>query len=273
MAVTSFLACCLIAVGQVTPIASGNNSGQWMNITILITRPDPEASRFAAQLRVEFGTSVSLLSAPLMTIVYGGSLPDLTGQEILIFTSRQGVTGFCRLSARRDFSCYAVGDATAAAARAAGLAVVSAGGDADTLLSRIAEDGKPGPFLHLRGAHVAADVAGALRAMDCTADEVVVYEQVEVEMGRAAQDRLAESGPVIVPMMSPRSARLFFEQAQAIKAPLLVAAISRKVAQMVPEGATFALQIAETPDVAGLIKALHDLVTEAKRLERYNTPQ
>lgn len=244
-----------------------------MTITLLITRPEPEASRFAAVLQSRFGGSVQLLLAPLMEFAYGGALPELTGREVLIFTSRQGVAGFCRLSARRDLFCYAVGEATAAAAQDAGFAVTSAGGDADALLARIAGEGRTGPFLHPRGAHVAAEIAGALRAMGHAAEDVVVYDQIAVDLDPAARAVLEGSGPVILPLMSPRSARLFFERVPASRAPLLVAAISRKVARMVPEGAVAALAIADTPDSTGVIAALDDLVTMAKRLETRNAAQ
>lgn len=244
-----------------------------MTITILITRPEPEASRFAETLRAQFGGSVRLLSAPLLKIAYGGDLPALSGQEVLIFTSRHGVTGFCRLSPRRDLGGYAVGEATAAAARDAGFDVVSAGGDADALLAHIAAEGRTGPFLHLRGAHVAADIAGALRSMGHAAQDAVVYDQIAVDLDPAARAVLDGQGPVILPLMSPRSARLFFDEVPAACAPLLIAAISRKAARMVPEGAVAALVIAETPDSAGMIAALHDLVTAAKRLETGNAAQ
>jgi uroporphyrinogen-III synthase len=244
-----------------------------MTITILITRPEPEASRFAEALRAQFGGSVRLLSAPLMKIAYGGDLPTLSGQEVLIFTSRHGVTGFCRLSPRRDLFCYAVGEATAEAARDAGFAVVSARGDADALVARIAAEGRAGPFLHPRGAHVAADIVGALQSMGHAAQDAVVYDQIAVDLDPTAQAVLDGPWPVILPLMSPRSARLFFDGVPAARAPLLVAAISRKAARMVPEGAVEAFVIAETPDLAGMIAALHDLVTAAKRLETGNAAQ
>ncbi len=238
-----------------------------MTVTILITRPEPEASRFADQVRSCLGDAVLVLCAPVMRITYGGSLPELAGDEVLIFTSRHGVAGFCRLTDQRGLACYAVGDATAAAAQEAGLPAVSAGGDAEALLARIAGDGCTGPFLHLRGAHVAADIMGALRRAGHAAQQTVVYEQTATDLSRAAQGCLSGVGPVILPLMSPRSARLFFEQASAATAPLFVAAISHKVAEMVPAGAVVAMQIAKTSDAAGVIATLDDLVRRAKRLE------
>jgi len=238
-----------------------------MPVTILITRPEPEAGRFAARLREVCGPGVAVLCAPVMRIVTEGQLPPLSGQEVLIFTSRHGVAGFCQLTARRDFTCYCVGEATAEAARGEGLTPIACGGDAEALLDRIAQDAATGPFLHLRGAHVAADITGALQAAGHGAQETVVYDQQAQDMGEAARRVLAGEGPVILPLMSPRSARLVFSQAGHIHAPLFVAAISRKAAEAVPEAAAQKLSIAQRPDADAMAHAVHDLVKKAKRLE------
>ena len=145
-----------------------------------------------------------------MRIDLTGALPPLAGDETLIFTSRHGVAGFCRLTDRRDLPCYAVGEATAQAARAAGMVAVACGGDARALVQRIARDGASGPFLHPRGAHVAADIAGALRAAGHDARDTVVYDQQAQPLSAAARAALAGPDPVILPLMSPRSGQLFF---------------------------------------------------------------
>ncbi|KJS45556.1 uroporphyrinogen-III synthase [Roseovarius sp. BRH_c41] len=238
-----------------------------MSVTILITRPEAEASRMAERLEEVLGDGVAVVASPLLRIEYDGALPDLSGVNVLIFTSRHGVEGFCRLSRRRDFTCYAVGDATAEAARTYGLPAISAGGDATALLARIAKDGTQGPFLHLRGAHVAADVAGALGAAGHDAQDVVVYDQVEATLSAQARNVLRGAGVVIVPLMSPRSARIFFDQAGRITARLCIAAISRKVAAAVPEGAATRVDIAQTPDLPGILAVLQGQVGAAKRLE------
>ncbi len=168
--------------------------------------------------------AVTVVISPVMRIAYDGVLPEMSGEEVLIFTSRHGVEGFCRLSARRDFTCYAVGDATAEAAEAQGMRAISAGGDAEALLARIAAEGVHGPFVHLRGAHVAADIAGALRAAGITT-------------------------------------------------PLFVAAISRNVADTVPEGVARRVDIAETPDLPGMLALVQHQVQMAKRLEGGKRPQ
>ncbi|WP_417733451.1 uroporphyrinogen-III synthase [Roseovarius sp.] len=238
-----------------------------MTVTILITRPEPAATRFADQLGARLGDKVVILRAPLMRIDYGGALPDIGGDDVLVFTSRHGVAGFCRLTERRDFTCYAVGDATAEAARRAGLRAISAGGDADALLARIAADGVEGPFLHLRGEHVASDISGGLRQQVRIAKEAVVYRQVDMPLSDQAQALLAKEAPVIVPLMSPRSAQAFFERARGAVAPILVAAISSNAADAVPAGQAQLVEIAQTPDADGVLIVICDLV---KRLEGLN---
>lgn len=238
-----------------------------MPVTILITRPEPEAGRFAARLRTVCGPETELLCAPVMRIVWCGKLPPLRGNEVLVFTSRHGVTGFCHQTTTRDFTCYCVGEATAKAARTQGLTAIACDGDAVALLARIAQDGATGPFLHPRGAHVAADVTGALQAAGHDATDAVVYDQQPQDMGEAARRVLAGDAPVILPLMSPRSAGLVFSQAGHVHAPLFVAAISRNTAEAVPDGAAQDLSIAQRPDAEAMAHAVHDLVKKAKRLE------
>ncbi len=243
-----------------------------MTVTILITRPEPEARRMAAEVQA-LCEAVAVVISPVMRIAYDGVLPEMSGEEVLIFTSRHGVEGFCRLSARRDFTCYAVGDATAEAAEAQGMRAISAGGDAEALLARIAAEGAHEPFVHLRGAHVAADIAGALRAAGHMARDAVVYDQVESALSAEAQALLLGNEPVILPLMSPRTARIVLGQAGPITAPLYIAAISRKVADNVPEGVAQRVDIAETPDLPGMLALVQDQVRMAKRLEGGKRPQ
>ncbi|MET4103002.1 uroporphyrinogen-III synthase [Roseovarius sp. MBR-78] len=239
---------------------------------LLITRPEPSASHFAADLRAALPGAEVIIS-PLMRITYGGTLPPPVPGEVLIFTSCHGVEGVCRLSPRRDLTAYAVGRATAEAARQRGFTTIAAEGDAPSLLARIAADGARGPFLHPRGAHVAADIAAALRSAGHAAREVVVYDQEALPLSEAARAALDGTAPVIVPLMSPRSAVLFLDAAGQTRAPLLIAAMSRNVATRIPEGAAERVVVAKTPDAASMRTALHDLVKHAKRVESHKGAQ
>ncbi|HEY7610485.1 MAG TPA: uroporphyrinogen-III synthase, partial [Alphaproteobacteria bacterium] len=59
---------------------------------ILLTRPEPDAQRFAAQL-AEHG--IEAVVAPLMTIETADApLPPLEGVQALVFTSANGVRAY-----------------------------------------------------------------------------------------------------------------------------------------------------------------------------------
>src|SRR6056297_8795 len=115
---------CPAPVRQVTPYHEPHNCGAPMPLRLLITRPEPAATGMAEELRAAF-PGAEVVVSPLMRITYGGTLPALAARETLIFTSRHGVAGFCRLSPRRDLPACVVGAATAEDARAAGFDVIA----------------------------------------------------------------------------------------------------------------------------------------------------
>lgn len=243
-----------------------------MPLRLLITRPEPSATRLAEEIRSSF-PGAEVVVSPLMRISYGGTLSPLTTFERLIFTSRHGVEGFCRLSPGRDLPACVVGLATAEEARQRGFTVIAVAEDAASLLARIAADGIKGPFLHARGAHVAADIAGSLRQAGHTAHEAVVYDQEALPLNDAARAILNAGNPVILPLMSPRSATLFFDAAGIPRAPLLIAAISHNVAARIPEGAASRVAVAKSPDKDALCRIIGDLAKHAKRVESHKGAQ
>lgn len=234
--------------------------------TILITRPEPGAQTFLSALRALPGGDLPVVLSPVLGIEPQGDLPDLDGVRWLIFTSQHGVFCYAALTDRRDIPVYAVGDATADAARAAGMRAISCAGDARDLLARITADGAAGPMLHLRGAHAAADVAGALRAAGITAQDAVLYAQHSIALNDAARAYLKGTAPVIAPVFSPRSAALLLKDTQP-RAPLVILAISDAAAARVSPGAVSACIVADRPDAAGMLRAWPETLAAAYRLE------
>jgi len=107
----------------------------------LVTRPIEDAQTLTAALAAR---EVTALVEPLLTIRF---LPetniDLSGVQALVFTSANGARAFAAASPRRDVAVFAVGDRTAATARALGFGdVISAGGDVAHLA---ALDRRPAP--------------------------------------------------------------------------------------------------------------------------------
>ncbi|MCZ4351903.1 uroporphyrinogen-III synthase [Roseovarius aestuarii] len=234
--------------------------------TLLITRPQPGSAEFANAARAVLGKGAVIEQSSVMKIVAQGDMPDLRDIRALILTSRQGVAQFIARSNRRDLPVYAVGDGTAQAARAAGLKAVSAQGDAADLVARVLEDGTWGPMIHLRGAYAAGDVAGALQTAGVDAREAVIYAQQSVPLSKMAINLLNGEKPVVLPLFSPRSSKLLFEQVMP-RAPLVVLAISKAVAQTVPTGLSAQVRVVTRPDADAMLDALPDVWEQANRLE------
>lgn len=240
-----------------------------MSPTILITRPGHGGADFADRLRAELGADLSIVLSPVMRIEQCGALPDLTRYRTLIFTSRHGVEAYVAKRGRCDLPAFGVGGATAAAARAAGIDVTACGGDAPDLIARMLATKVGQPCLHLRGTHAARNISEALSSAGLETDEAVIYRQAPAALTDEAFAVLDGNAPVVVPLFSPRSARLFFDQARG-DAPLLVAAISDNAAQEVPDCRVAAIEIAHDPCAEAMLEATKRLLDAAKRLEGRN---
>ncbi len=176
---------------------------------LLIPRPRAQAEAFAARIAQDMPGRWQCILAPLIEIRFRSGPVDVGDADTLIFTSANGVAACAASGAVPDLPAICVGEGTARAARAAGLSTEVAGPDAAALIAALTT-GRAGArrYLHIRGAHAAADVAGALRAAGHQASEVVLYDQV----ARALPDDVAAAayggGIAGVTLFSPRSARL-----------------------------------------------------------------
>ena len=132
------------------------------------------------------------------------------------------------------------------------------------------------PLLHLRGAHAVTDLAGRLTAEGLACDEAVVYAQRERPPTPEALAVLAGNVPVLVPLFSPRSARLAAQAVRAARrdgpgAPLHAVAISEAAARQWRTGCAgddARVIVAASPDARGMTEALGGLCRElAGRLQ------
>lgn len=232
---------------------------------LLLTRPRPQSERFAESLRAALrGLRVTI--APLMRIeLHPPGVGAADGVAGLIFTSENGVAGFVAGCARRDLPVWCVGPRTAQAAREAGFAqVLEGGGDARALIATLLDRRPQGPLLHARGRHAAADIAGALREAGIGARDLVVYDQQAQPLPPAGAALLASRGDVVVPVFSPRSARLLAAHLPqgGTRARLHLVAISAAAAQpLAGHGAIHAQHIVSAPDAA----AMHSMVAKVIR--------
>jgi len=230
--------------------------------TVLLTRPAPASRRFADALRAGMGTDVPLLIAPVLEIVPApaAAAAALAGAGGVILSSENGAAACAASGAGAGLPAFCVGERTAAAARAAALVPVGdTPGDLDGLVAQVAAAGWPaarGPLVHLHGAHVTGDAAAALAAHGIAARAAVVYDQRARPLSAAALRLLAGEEPVVVPVFSPRSARLIAPALAAARAPLRLAAISPRAAAALDVQPAARVRTADRPDAEAMRDAV-----------------
>lgn len=240
-----------------------------MATTILITRPEPAASGFAEKLRNRLGGDARIVISPILRIEHlPVSLDNIAAGDTLILTSAQALPALTGRA--RGQTCYCVGPATTEAATRAGLTAIDTGGTAEHLARRLLADRPSGNLLYLRGEHVASDLAKILSEAGIETGERVVYRQLPQALDPTALSLLEGRNPLVIPLFSPRSARLFLEAAPG-PAPLHIAAISRNTAETVPTGRAASIHIAETPTAEAMLDLIEDLASGPNRVESGNT--
>ena len=218
---------------------------------VWITRAEPGAARTADRLAALGFTPII---APLLTLAplpaALDAAPEPAAVAVLALTSPNGVEAFAPLIPRfRDHPVFAVGDATAEAARSAGFTDVrSASGDIHALARLIAAEAPPGPLL----APGAREPAGDLPALlpDRPVQRLPVYAAFETH---APAPETFDA----VMLHSPRAAR-------ALAADLPRSAASGRVAICISEAAAAPLRpfdfteirIAAAPDEPAMLSAL-----------------
>lgn len=166
---------------------------------LLVLRPEPGAT---ATAEAAAALGLDCVVAPLFTIApVAWTPPNPAGFDALMLTSANAVRhAGAALQTYRALPAFAVGAATAEAARRAGLAVAHAGvGDAVALLEEMVGRGIGRP-LHLAGAeHRVATVAGIAPL------SVIVYRSdAASELPSAARAALEEGAVAL--LHSPRAA-------------------------------------------------------------------
>jgi uroporphyrinogen-III synthase len=212
---------------------------------VLVTRPKPDGERTAETLRARGHEAVL---APLMRVE---ALPaDFGGgpYAAVLITSANAPRALAKHPRRSELlkiPAFAVGQASAEAAREAGFADVrSADGDASDLLrlALVHVGHAKKQLLYLAGEDRAGDLAGALAEHGLTAHTVVVYRAVMAPFPPEAVRALSSGTVDGVLHFSRRSAALYVEGASA--AGVLAPALR-------PKHYCFAAQTAEVLRAAG----------------------
>jgi uroporphyrinogen-III synthase len=219
-------------------------------LTLLLTRPEPQSSEFLARCEREHGDRIPAVISPVLRIVDAGDIPPLDAYRSLIFTSGHAVRRVGEAGLLTGRTVAVVGQATAELAGDYGAVAMAYGADIGTFLANCAD--LAGPCLHLRGSHTRGDLAARLASMDKAASEAVVYDQLTLPPTRAAQAMIAGTDPIIAPIFSPRSAHLlsrFISRRPDVTVVAMseaVAAASRTIGEV---------HIAAAPTVEGMCTA------------------
>jgi len=233
----------------------------------LVTRPRAEAVELAAALAAR---RIEAVIEPLIEIRYRDApVPDLAGAQAVLCTSANGVRALARVSAERGVPLFAVGEATAARARAEGfVAIASAGGNVGDLARLVQRRMQPGAghLLHVAGSAVAGDLAGELAASGFAVERAVLYEAVAAEaLSQATIARLISGAVDLALFFSPRTAAIFarlaIEAGVADALGRVIAISISAAADAVLSGLGFgARAIAAAPTQAALLDRIDSLL-------------
>ncbi len=178
---------------------------------LLLTRPRDDAEALVEPLA---RLGIEALVEPLLGIRdRDAPSPDLAGVQAILATSANGVRALARRSDDRGLPIYAVGDATARAARAAGYRLVESARGTVEDLARLAGarlDAGAGVLLHVAGETVAGDLGGLIAGAGFKYCRHILYEAVPAERFSDAAARALAAGEVDgVIFFSPRTAAIF----------------------------------------------------------------
>ncbi len=232
---------------------------------LLLTRPAEEAASLGEALAAR---GYACLNEPLLIIEpLAGVTLDLTGVQAICVTSRNGVRALAAATVERRLPLLAVGDSTAALARAAGFAVVSsAAGDVAALGALAASTCRPGdgPLLHVSGRAAAGDLVLDLTARGFACRRVALYEARAAEaLSPAAALALSQGRLSGAVFFSPRTAATFVRlvEAAALAAAcggLVAYCLSPAVARLAARVPWRRIAVAARPNQAALLALLSD---------------
>jgi uroporphyrinogen-III synthase len=228
-------------------------------VRVLVTRPEPGASRTAVLLEARGHTAVL---APLMRIKPSDASPPERAFDAMVITSANALAAMRDVA--RTLPVLAVGERTAAVARAMGFADVRAAGGDRNALARLARDGIPARqrLLLAVGRDRKADTADLLSAAGHEVTTWIAYAAEAVDtLPLAMRAGLLDASVDAALHFSLRSASLALGLArQADVAPALLSrlnvCLSADVAAPLKEAGATRIVCAKSPDEAALMAAL-----------------
>ncbi|MDE2062223.1 MAG: uroporphyrinogen-III synthase [Bradyrhizobium sp.] len=239
-------------------------------MAILVTRPLPDGETTASALRAK---GFAVLLAPMLRFEpVAFQDDDEASYGAVIVTSANALRAIeARLqnSPLLKLPLFAVGEHTAAAARAAGFSnVISAASDAEGLRERILAGvkakmlKKTSRLLYLAGADLARDLAGELGARGLTVVTRTTYRMVPVaDLPEETRKAFATDAVEAVLHYSRRSARAFTEAIRAAGVEVSALALpqyclSAGIATVLRDAGAVRIVVAASPDEGALFATL-----------------
>jgi uroporphyrinogen-III synthase len=239
-------------------------------MAVLLTRPSPDNETSAAALRAR---GVDVLLAPMLRYepLAVELEPEANYKAILVTSSNalRAVQPVLTHSRLIQLPLFAVGEHTAATARAMGFGtVIAAGGDAAHLRDRVLESvrakvlKKKDRLLYLAGADLARDLPGELEKHELQLTTKTTYRMVALSMlPRSICEAFAKHEIEAVLHYSRRTAAAFLESVRnggieisALAVPQYC--LSANIAAVLHEAGATQVKVAATPDENALFEAL-----------------
>lgn len=234
-------------------------------IAVLITRPQPQADRLARELSAAMGPMIRPIIAPLMqTRALSANLP-VGPHDAVILSSEAGAIAAKKL--RRTAltlpeRAYCVGDRTAKIARSLGFDVRIDGPTAEALIAKMLHHGVVGRLLYLHGQDVSTPIDRLLTSAGIPTDAAATYAQEPIELTTEAMIQLATDAPLVVPIYSARSARLFLSVLpKDFRADLRPCLISPDIMPALSETFSARAVVAERPDGPSMVAAIRRVIS------------
>lgn len=239
---------------------------------VLVTRPEPAASRTAAELRRR-GHEPLLLPLAAAEHDLDGLAAALTRPHAAVaVTSAEAIRALYALpdlpSELFDMACFAVGESTASAAWNLGFRNVVAGNnDGATLARMIADQMGPDlspdrPLLYLAGSPRAAGFEAELASLRVPVELCECYRMRPLTPAPSEITQLLGTKPVdVILLYSSESARRLFElplpkSGQTLLSGARILCLSGKIATVVPEQFGSRTLVAPAPAEASLLSLL-----------------
>ncbi len=236
--------------------------------TLLLTRPQKDAQAFAQEILSHQPTAQILIS-PVLDITPIGTLPDLSAYAAVLFTSRHAVACFAHVPIPRKMICFAVGEATADAAKKLGFYVISSAGASQDLILSVQKTGAGGPLIHPHGQHTRGQIAATLTKKGIPCAECVIYDQIKMPLSVQARTLLAQPQALLVPVFSPRSARLLQPYGPLPQGSEIIA-ISKTVAACFSTQAHIKKTVVRCPNCSAMLKAVLSRLQDMMLIEPTN---